>query len=209
VRDAERQGVRVAERERSPGPSVPFEPPDTLVISELPALRAISDPLRMRILEELCPRERSVGELAAIVGSTRHRLYYHVRMLEKLGLIRETSQRTVSGAVERLYRASARTFVVSAEISPALLAGSIASVFGQTLREVEAAVGRQLGEEKREDPQVTVLRAIAPLDPDRHREFVRRFKALVQEMEQDPDQPGDVTRFGLLIAMAPVLEEES
>ncbi len=181
------------------------ELPDRREIADLPSLRAISDPLRLRILEELCDRERSVSELAEALRTTRHRLYYHVRLMERHGLIQETGTRTASGAPERLYRASARSFVISDEIAPALLSGTLATVFGQTLREVEAGVARQRTAGSADAPQVEVLRGVSTLPAGRHAEFVERVKGLVREFEEAGGARG--RRYGLLVAMAPVLED--
>lgn len=183
-----------------------FEAPDRLVIEDLERLKAISDPLRMRLLEELASRERSVTELASSMSTTRHRLYYHVRILEKLGLIVQTGSRLVSGTEERLYRSAARSFVISESISPSVLSGTVAGMFQQSLREVEVAM---LGPKADDGPVVEVIRGTGDMTAEQHEHFVSRLKDLFVELEESDATGASSRRYSLLVSMAPVLDQSS
>jgi DNA-binding transcriptional ArsR family regulator len=75
------------------------------------ALRALADPLRLRILTVLMMRDHgalpvmSVKELAADLGEPQTKLYRHVKHLEAAGLIKAVASRVVSGIVEHRYQA--------------------------------------------------------------------------------------------------------
>jgi DNA-binding transcriptional ArsR family regulator len=81
-------------------------------------LRGTLTPLRRRLLEELRDPASATG-LAARLGETRQRINYHLRELEKSGLIELVEVRQRRGRQERIMRAGPRTVVVA----PAVFGG--------------------------------------------------------------------------------------
>jgi len=78
-------------------------------------LRGGLSPVRRRILEEL--REPgSASTLATRLGHPRQRLNYHLRELEKAGLLELVEERRRRGCVERVVRATARAVVTGPEV---------------------------------------------------------------------------------------------
>ena len=71
-------------------------------------VKAMSHPLRVRILALLDERTASPVELAGWLDATLGTVAYHVRTLERLGLIELVRQTRVRGAIEHHYRATAR-----------------------------------------------------------------------------------------------------
>jgi DNA-binding transcriptional ArsR family regulator len=85
------------------------EPAAVRVIDSAEAIKAIADPLRLRLLQLLMTtsdRAWSVKEIAAEIGQTVTKLYHHIKILESAGLIADVETRMVSGIVEHRYRAS-------------------------------------------------------------------------------------------------------
>jgi DNA-binding transcriptional ArsR family regulator len=74
-------------------------------------VKAMSHPLRVRILALLDERAASPVELAGWLGATLGTTAYHVRALQRLGLIELTRETRVRGAVEHHYRAKPRPTV--------------------------------------------------------------------------------------------------
>jgi len=74
-------------------------------------VKAMSHPLRVRILALLDERPASPVELSGWLGSTLGTTAYHVRTLERLGLIELVAESRVRGAVEHHYRARERPSV--------------------------------------------------------------------------------------------------
>ena len=74
-------------------------------------VKAMSHPLRVRILALLDERSASPVELAGWLGATLGRIAYHVRTLERMGLIELIGETRVRGAVEHHYRSRARPTV--------------------------------------------------------------------------------------------------
>jgi DNA-binding transcriptional ArsR family regulator len=77
--------------------------------------RARLSPLRRRVLEEL--REpASATAIAARLGESRQSVNYHVRELERVGLVELVEERRRRGCIERVVRARARAVVTAPEV---------------------------------------------------------------------------------------------
>jgi DNA-binding transcriptional ArsR family regulator len=76
-------------------------------------VKAMSHPLRVRILAMLDERKASPNQLAGWLGASLGTVAYHVRTLEHLGLIELVDETRVRGAVEHHYRARERPNVTA------------------------------------------------------------------------------------------------
>ena len=73
---------------------------------------AMLHPLRMQVLEAL--REpRSATGLARLIGLPRQKVNYHLRELEKHGFVELVEERRKGNCIERIYRSTARAYVIS------------------------------------------------------------------------------------------------
>ena len=90
---------------------------DVTVIDDPSAAEVSLDPMRARLLAELVEPE-SATTLAAKVGLARQNVNYHLRALERHGLIELVEERRRGNMTERVMRATAASYV----ISPAALA---------------------------------------------------------------------------------------
>lgn len=68
----------------------------------------MTQPLRARILESLAGCTKSPVALARELDERLGNVSYHVRVLEKAGLVELTGTRPVRGTIEHLYTARAR-----------------------------------------------------------------------------------------------------
>src|SRR5215467_12973140 len=76
------------------------------------AIAAATHPVRAAILEAM--REPSTAAaVARVIGQSRQNVAYHVRELEKVGLLRRVGQCQNGNFIEQTYVASARTLVIS------------------------------------------------------------------------------------------------
>lgn len=85
---------------------------DVQVIDDPAAATAALEPLRSRLLAELAA-PASAAALATRVGLPRQKVTYHLHALEGHGLVRLAEERKWGGLTERLYVASASSYVVS------------------------------------------------------------------------------------------------
>ncbi|SFQ65425.1 Predicted transcriptional regulator, ArsR family [Amycolatopsis arida] len=87
---------------------------DVDVIADPASAAAALDPVRARLLAEL--REpASASALASRLGVPRQRINYHLRLLEKHGLVEVAATRAWGGLTERQLVATAAGYVVSPE----------------------------------------------------------------------------------------------
>jgi len=90
--------------------------PAVVSLNRLEALQALAHPTRVRIVEEL--REpASAAVVARRLNQPRQRVHYHLKELEKVGLVRIVGERRSGNFVEVLYEAAARNFVVSPSVA--------------------------------------------------------------------------------------------
>ena len=85
---------------------------DVAVIDDPAAAEASLDPMRARLLAALA-EPGSATTLAARAGVSRQRLNYHLRELERHGLIELVEERRKGNCTERVLRATAASYVIS------------------------------------------------------------------------------------------------
>ena len=94
---------------------------DVAVIDDPAAAGASLDPTRARLLAELA-EPGSASTLAPRVGLTRQKANYHLRALERHGLVELVEERRKGNCTERVLRATAASYVISptalADVAP-------------------------------------------------------------------------------------------
>jgi DNA-binding transcriptional ArsR family regulator len=84
-----------------------------VAVIEDPAVAEVSlDPIRARLLAELA-EPGSAATLAARIGLPRQKVNYHLRALEKHGLVELVEERRKGNMTERVLRATASSYVIS------------------------------------------------------------------------------------------------
>jgi DNA-binding transcriptional ArsR family regulator len=95
-------------------PALPLE-----VIRDSAAAAALLDPVRQELLTQLHEPDSATG-LARRLRLPRQRINYHLRALERAGLVELVEERRKGNCLERVVRATARAFVISPEALGAL-----------------------------------------------------------------------------------------
>jgi DNA-binding transcriptional ArsR family regulator len=86
------------------------------VVEDIEALQVLGHPLRVRILEAL----RAPGSAATVareVGEPRQKVNYHIKELERVGLVAPVGERRSGNFIESLYESVARSFLVSPRVA--------------------------------------------------------------------------------------------
>lgn len=87
-------------------PKTDFIPADVLIVDDLDTLKVLADPLRLRI-RELMAKPTTAKIVASALDIPPTKLYYHINLLEKHGLIVLVDTRIVSGIIEKHYQIAA------------------------------------------------------------------------------------------------------
>lgn len=129
------------------------------VIRESHRAAALLDPTRQELLAHLA-QPNSASGLARELGVPRQRLNYHLKVLERAGLLELVEERRKGNCIERVVRATARAFLISPEALGALGLTSdmardrfstayLVATAGRTIREVAELEARARREGKR------------------------------------------------------------
>lgn len=147
-------------------------------------LRGGLSPLRRAVLAELSA-PGSATEVAARLGESRQRVAYHVRELEKAGLVELVELRPRRGCVERVVRTVSRAVVFDPEVIGDLGAAEEQDRFAaETLLVHAARAVRDVGRMRRE--------------ADRQG---KRLITFAIEAEVGFERPADVRRFADALAL--------
>ena len=184
-------------------------------VSDLETLRAISDPLRMQIMELLENQQLTVKQVAEKLGLAPSKLYYHFGALEKLGMIEVAKTRMVANMLEKTYRSAAHIL----DVDPALfrfskdganepinmmLSSTIDATREDLLRSMQARQF-QLEQGASEQPRrVIINRVVSSVSEERIAEFQDRLVKLIHEFEAEDgnSKPADQP-YALTVAFYP------
>lgn len=129
------------------------------VITRPEQASALLQPERLRLLDALSEPDSAAG-LARRFDLPRQRLNYHLKELERVGLLELVEERRKGNCVERVVRATARAYAISPEIlgglgrtrdraTDRLSATFLVSIASRAIREVGALVSRAAAGGKR------------------------------------------------------------
>ncbi|WP_214103823.1 ArsR/SmtB family transcription factor [Acrocarpospora catenulata] len=187
-------------------------------VDDVETLKALSDPLRLAIMRCLMRDPRaalSVKELAHELDQPPTRLYRHIKVLEKVDLIRVASTRVVSGIIEYQYQAAQLSLRISRELvsepgnKNELAAAILATLDDFRARLLRDVMAGRLGQERTsegtdgngadETPAPLVIALDNVLPPARAVEFRARLDELVQEFNDPEGTEGIPIEFLLMM----------
>ncbi|WP_248930782.1 ArsR/SmtB family transcription factor [Paenibacillus hamazuiensis] len=93
-----------------------FEIQESRLVESPEQAMMLMNPLRADIVSRLA-EPASAAELARAIGEAPQRMNYHLKALEKAGLIHRVGTRQVRNLVEVLYQAVAKTFILAESLS--------------------------------------------------------------------------------------------
>ena len=147
-------------------------------------LRAISHPLRHRLLGMLDGRTASPNQLARELGLPLGRVSYHIRLLNDLGAIELVGTEPRRGALEHFYRAVTTVWFNEADWSK-LPRSARRGILGQNLQHIFASVTKAADSGGFDHPASAVLRAPLELDDEGMTELSRAAARLARPRARD------------------------
>ncbi|API88082.1 hypothetical protein BKP56_01500 [Marinilactibacillus sp. 15R] len=90
------------------------------LIENYDQLKVISDSLRVKIVIMLIEKEMTVTEIGKETNLPKAKVFYHLKELEKFGMISITRKEEVKGNVYKYYRATHKGFEVDQKLLPHL-----------------------------------------------------------------------------------------
>src|SRR6266852_1865012 len=171
------------------------ELPAKLVINTVQQFKAISDPLRSRILGIIQNQPATAKQIADRLGITPGAIGHHLHVLEEAGLAKIVARRLVRGIVANYYTRTARIFSYN---FPKDVTGNRAASLEimNTAYDEKAEADATI----RDDPYRSDSFAHIRLSPERARYYSERLDALVDDvLHETPDPDGKV--YGIFLAM--------
>jgi DNA-binding transcriptional ArsR family regulator len=195
-----------------------FQPEEVAVLTDLEALKVISDPLRNQIMETLTPEPLTVGQIAGLLGLDNSKLYYHINLLEKHGFIRvvDTSQR--GNLIEKHYWITAQNYhidenmfnfnvdtVEGTEAISTLLLANVDATREDLARSLKARHHQIVGGAPQQPRPVVDYREVINISDQRALEFQARLKTLLEEFEEteSDEDSGERQSWALGVFMYP------
>ena len=188
------------------------------LVDDLEMLKVIAHNTRLDILQSL-KKPKTVKEIARLLKLPATKLYYHVNLMEKHGLIQVVETNIVSGIVEKKYQVVARNYRIDDQLL-ADQSGSTENVYQMinamldvTRSEIQRTM--QVTQQNPFDAARGILwRTSIRLTPEQYEELYGRFQALLDEIsELNKEGLEDGTDlYGFTLAwypLVPPVEDES
>jgi len=173
------------------------------VLRDLDGATTLLDPQRRRLVDALREEPDSASGLARRLGDSRQRLNYHLRALEKAGVLEVGEERRRGNCVERVLRVVAERFVVDPTAldapTPAVEAGDrfsasyLIALAARAIDEVAALRAKAADEEKRL-ATASIDTRVSIGSPDGMRAFVQELTEAVADVVARHHRPGAGSR---------------
>lgn len=191
---------------------------DVLFIESFDRAATLFHPMRLQLLR-LLSSPASCPDLARRVGSSPQSVYYHIKTLEKAGLVVKVEERRVRGIMEGQYQARARSFWLSPDIVGRVGGErqvqdqmSLAYLY-QLAETLQADVGHLAGQ-RDETPSLGLDGQIELRDADDRAAFMEDLQAaflgLARKYGVRKDEPpGSRQRFKIVLAAYPAVTPDT
>ncbi|HUG13378.1 MAG TPA: helix-turn-helix domain-containing protein [Thermomicrobiales bacterium] len=188
---------------------------DVLYIDDIEQAGALLKPVRVELLKRMA-EPTTCSQLASELGEVSQKLYYHVKVLERAGLVEKVSERRVGGIMEGLYQAVARSYWLSPELvgriggqQPARDLLSLGYVLSLA-EELQRDIGLLAAGSDEQIPSAGLMARIELRDDAERAAFLRDLQQTVQSLAErygarDGAQPGPGSShaFRLMLACYP------
>jgi DNA-binding transcriptional ArsR family regulator len=170
----------------------------------LEQVRALSHPLRLRLLELFAECPRTTKQAAEVLGEAPTRLYHHVAALERAGLVRLKETRRNRGTTEKYFEAVAHR--IMGEPSTVFDEKSAAAVSVVLFDQAREELVRALASGRADPPNaVLAIRGVLRLSK---REATRLRKELLEVLKRIQGVAGAKSRsrrerYSLTVALLP------
>ena len=199
-----------------------FEPVAERVISDVETLKALSDPVRLRILETMvtaADEAWTVKRLAKALDTNPTKLYHHINILEEREFIRVAGTRVVSGIIETRYRIAQlslkldrRLFSADTREQAAVMHDVLQTVFDRSREEIETAI--RVGaidtiDDALPERKLLLSKGLVRLRASRAAKLREQLLDLLETAEREDDaddDPAERLPFGSLLALYPFIQ---
>lgn len=181
---------------------------DTLTISTVEQIQALGHPVRQHVLRLLTREPMTNKQMATRIGIPPGKLHFHVRELERAGLIELVEERPKGGVIEKYYRAVAHNFTGGLLVGEAR-EGNV-EMFGSALDAARQEYARAVERYGYTPPITTLVHHEARLTAEGAKRIQALIEAVTAEMtaaDTDPNSTSDETHSYLFTALFHTMAE--
>ena len=190
---------------------------DTFTLKELEQVKALSDPIRLRLLEAFSKEPMTTKQAAALLEEKQPtKLYHHVVALERAGLIKLIKTQKNRGTIEKYYQAVARKFAVDQKLFAVSkeakeMAGSLQAIFSgaleATMAEIRQSIEAKLITAENRQRNVLLGRLRVCTTEEQIEELMKKLQGWLKECQAKGRKKGDL-EYGLTVVFYPVKKVE-
>ncbi|RFM22909.1 MAG: ArsR family transcriptional regulator [Candidatus Thermochlorobacter aerophilum] len=184
---------------------------DIYMLRKLEQVRAIADPLRIRILNALCEKPMTTKQVAEHLGENINKLYHHVDALEAAGLVKLVETKRNRGTLEKYFQAVAKHFTLSPVLFEVRLDTeddlselTFSSALQATLTELKESL--QEGLIKPSSKRHFFARQYVRTSRQKAQELSKKLQDWLEECEKANTENGEVT-YALTATFYPVVSK--
>lgn len=126
---------------------------ETYDLETIEQVRAVADELRVRIFRQLAFQAMTVTQLAELFGEAPNKLHYHVRELERVGLLKKVETREKGAILEKYYRAVARDLTLPKTLLSGMAPDEAVAMLNEIIQPFFQALTRVAGQMMRLSPE--------------------------------------------------------
>ena len=179
--------------------------PETFEIQDVRVLEVLNNPVRLRIMHQLM-EPTTARELAQSLDVPVTRLYYHLNLLQEVGVIEVVETRKSGAMLQRVYRTVASDFapvrglLEKSEDKDRVVRAAIGMVLDGARLDATAALLGSLGGNGGEsvEPDGALGRSVVPMSRKSARRIVELIDAVVDEMREHEDRGGEEYAFSFV-----------
>jgi DNA-binding transcriptional ArsR family regulator len=177
-----------------------YQADEVVVLSTPSQLKAVSHPVRIRILGILAERAATITQMAEVSDKPKGTLSYHVNLLEREGLVKVVGTRKVRAITERWYGRTAERFEIVPEGTTSPTEEGLGVRFLERI--IQEARPTPFDDEV---PMFAIAHTRVPTD--RAREFAERVNEMAKEFKDSEESGEDVFVFlgGVFLTDRPTL----
>ena len=182
---------------------------DRVVLTDPKALRALAHPARVAVIDELYQgKVRTASQLAVLTGLTPSAMSYHLRALEKWGIVRRAERE--GDDRERPWQRSARGLSWEGDLATSRTQDAVFGLYLDRLRRDLAAAqfAREVLPQQWREATV-VNRGFPWLTPEEVLELTAAVHNVVTKVRDrtEDDHPADARRVAYFVGVAPLIDD--
>ncbi len=185
------------------------------MLRKLAQIKAIADPLRLKILHLLSEKSMTTKQVAEQLRENVNKLYHHVETLESVGLIKLTHTKQNRGTLEKYYKAIAKHFTLSPVLFEVRLDTdedrasytelTFSSALQSTLSELKDSLNKRLISPESQHPFFQRLQIRT--SKEKAEKLQAQFEAWISECEKSHQKDGEQL-YGITATFYPIADSK-